>query len=332
MSVYVYFDSGTTNARAYLVQNGEVQATLTRQIGTVDNVLSGDGMTLTRGLKKLYDQILGENRLSDREVEGIYMSGMATSKNGVHEVGFLPIPMDIATYSKQIHMWQTPIFERPVGYFTGLVCLPDGVQGNINNVEQFHNVRGEEIELLGIMEMHPECFLEKNTAVIMPGSHTHILYADNKEIVEITSCMGGELYGAMAKNTILSASVSERPEIICGKGLKKGYNMVDKFGMNRALYITRTLDLFTDEDIVMRNSYLEGVVNADIVKALKCSQRAETLDGIVVAGNPVYYRIFKELIRYADIGVPVTHITQKKEASFALSGFLSIMAKDGRHI
>ncbi len=321
---YVYIDSGTTNSRLYLVEDGKVVSVKVKEVGTVDNVTGSDSRKLEKCLKEAYDEMTGEEGLTDRDIDGIFMSGMATSKNGICEVDFLPVPLSIRQYADGIHMYETPCFGREVGFLTGIVDCPKE-KGNLDNVEDFHNVRGEEIELFGIMEEREDLFRGKRTAVIMPGSHTHILYAEDCRITGITSCMGGEMYKAMAGDTILKASVSLRPQQLCTEAIAKGYRMTVEKGVNRALYITRTLDLFTRESRIVRDSYLEGVVNAGIVTALKERPDAGELDVAVIAGDRVYHEIFGTLIKSAGLTVPVAGIEAEQERSFALNGFLHVM-------
>lgn len=320
---YVYIDSGTTNSRLYLAEDKEVVSVRMLGVGTVDNV-APDSRKLESCLWEAYGEMLREQGLADREIDGIYMSGMATSKNGICEVDFLPVPIDIKRYADEIHMHKTECFGREVGFLTGIVDRP-GVEGKLDNVELFHNVRGEEIELFGIMEEWEELFCQKKAAVIMPGSHTHILYAEDRKITGITSCMGGEMYKAMAEDTILKASVDLRPQQLCREAVAKGYRMTVEKGINRALYITRTLDLFTGESRIVRNSYLEGVVNTGIITALKDRETAKDLDVVVIAGDRVYHEIFGCLAECAGLSVPVEGIEAKPGRSFALSGFLRVM-------
>lgn len=321
---YVYIDSGTTNSRLYLAEDGEVVSVKVMGVGTVDNVTGSDPQKLERSLKEAYDEMTGERGLTDQDIDGIYMSGMATSRNGICEVDFLPVPIDIRRYADKIHMHKVPCFGREAGFLTGIADCPEEA-GSLDNVEDFHNVRGEEIELFGIMEERADLFCQKKAAVIMPGSHTHILYTEDRTITGITSCMGGEMYKAMAGDTILKASVSLQPQELYPAAIAKGYRMVMEKGMNRALYITRTLDLFTGESRIVRDSYLEGVVNAGIVTALKKRPAAESPDVVVIAGGRVYHEIFGTLAECAGLDVPVAGMEAEPGRSFALSGFLQVI-------
>lgn len=326
MKYCVYYDSGTTNSRAYLIRDGRVADTSTQAVGTVNNVLSGDKETLVRELYRMYQALLSRNGLADEEIGGIYMSGMATSKNGVSEVEYVRLPVDLRRYQEAVTYRENEVFQRKIGYLTGLAGMPDEA-GCLKNAAEFNNVRGEEIELFGIMEQYGDQFENRRAAVIMPGSHTHVLFAENKTITGILSCMGGELFSAVSRHTILSASVSENPEnpdASMLEAMKEGYDAVMKYGFNRALYMVRTLDLFTDADQGQRDFFLEGVVSAGILTGIRNGRHFAALDQICVAGKQVYYDIFSVLLSHAGIAVPCVRIEPGQE-SFALRGFLELL-------
>lgn len=327
MKRYVYYDSGTTNSRLYLIEDGALAAKKTRQIGTLDNVKSGDSDTLLRGLSRMYQELLAERGLTDGEIDGIFMSGMATSVNGIFPVDYLPVPVDAASYRRRITWRKTPCFDREIGYLTGL-CDGPGEPGSLENVEAFHNVRGEEIEALGMIARFPAHFVDKSVAVVMPGSHTHVLYVENGVITGITSCMGGEFFAAMAEHTILGASVDARPERILPEAVKAGHRMGKKYGVNRALYMTRSLELFTKEPKEVRNSFLEGVVNGGVITALLQRQKERPLDGVLVAGKKLYYEIFSAVLEAEGSPLPCGMLEESEEISFALAGFLAMIKED----
>lgn len=326
MKTYVYYDSGTTNSRAYLVRNGVVIDTLSEKTGTVDNVLSGDKRTLEKALFHMYHQLLDANHITDAEIDMIYMSGMATSKNGIYEVDYARLPLGISDYKKTAAFQKSEIFGRTIGYFTGAVIMPDD-GGTVDNISLFNNVRGEEIELFGIMEREKDLFCGQKTAVIMPGSHTHVLFTDDRKITKILSCMGGELFAAVSQHTILNASVSENPEHGDEKmlyALCKGYEAVKQYGFNRAVYMVRTLDLFSGASQGERDFFYEGVINAGIMTGIQGCGEYPSLDRICIAGKQVYFDIFHTLMKHDHWNIPCSHLEARAE-SFALRGFLEIM-------
>ena len=332
MKTYIYYDSGTTNSRIYLVRDGRVLDWEKKNVGTVNNVLSGKRDTLALALLEMYRDLLTKNGLEERDIDEIFMSGMATSKNGVCETDYVCVPLDLADYCQSITFQENEIFGRRIGLLTGLIYRPEAPEDQDGGAH-FHNVRGEEIELFGIMEQYPQYFKGKRTATIMPGSHTHILFTDNRKITGILSCMGGELFAAVSRNTILSASVSENPEnpdAAMMEAMNRGCDVVQKYGFNRALYMVRTMDLFTGASQGERDFFLEGAVNAGIITGLLSSGHLEELDQICVAGKRVYYDIFSSLLKHQGVGLPCMPLEQGEE-SFALRGFLELIKeREGR--
>ncbi|MBQ6550790.1 MAG: 2-dehydro-3-deoxygalactonokinase [Lachnospiraceae bacterium] len=326
MKRFVYFDSGTTNSRAYLIEDGTLADEVRGSVGTITNVMNGSNDVLPQELFKLYEVLLHRNELTDADVHGIYMSGMATSKNGVKEIGYLRLPLSPESYAVSASYAEVPAFGREVGFLTGIVYRPDE-PGCLDNIELFHNARGEEIELFGIMEKKPELFSGKNCAVIMPGTHTHILFTKDRTITSMCSSIGGELFQAAREHTILKASVPVIPEGLDEEGkraLIKGYHAVQELGFNRALYMVRTFDLFSEENDNVRGCFMEGVVNADILQGIVNYRKEHALDQVIIAGQEIYAEIFGTMLSEAFPELPFFAVYPGGE-SFALSGFMNLV-------
>ena len=150
MKAYVYFDSGTTNTRGYLICNGIVKDSIKENIGTINNVLEDDPKVLESEVYKIYQKLLERNDMVDEQINDIYMSGMATSCNGIFETDYMNVPVSVKKYAQDITYHDNETFQRKIGYLTGLAVRPVP-EGELGNIEQFNNVRGEEIELFGII-------------------------------------------------------------------------------------------------------------------------------------------------------------------------------------
>ena len=326
MKRFVYFDSGTTNSRAYLISDGRLTDELKAAVGTITNVMHGSNDVLPEELFKLYQELLKKNGLTDADIHGIYMSGMATSKNGVKEIGYLALPLSPESYAVSAAYAEVPAFGREIGFLTGIVYRPEE-EGSLSNIELFHNARGEEIELFGIMEKEPELFAGKNCAVIMPGTHTHILFTEDQKITSMCSSIGGELFAAAREHTILKASVPVIPEGLDEEGKKallKGYHAVQDLGFNRALYMVRTFDLFSKENDNVRGCYMEGVINSDILTGIVNYRKNHPLDQVVIAGKEIYAEVFGTMLSEAFPELPWKAV-YPGEVSFALSGFMNLI-------
>ena len=53
--------------------------------------------------------------------------------------------------------------------------------------------------------------------------------------------------------------------------VRLGYRNLQKYGFNRAIYIDRSLLLFTDSTAEQRHSYLEGVLNGGVLQAVSAA-------------------------------------------------------------
>ena len=73
---YFYFDSGTTNTRACLLNGGTILNRGEIPVGSRDSALHQNRDVLISALKRLYDQLLSESGIADTQVADIYMSGM----------------------------------------------------------------------------------------------------------------------------------------------------------------------------------------------------------------------------------------------------------------
>ena len=87
--INVYFDSGTTNSRIFVLEGGRILYHDKAGTGCRDAALAGDPSILTRALRRLYQNALDTLHIKDEQVRGIYLSGMATSPSGLQEVEHL---------------------------------------------------------------------------------------------------------------------------------------------------------------------------------------------------------------------------------------------------
>ena len=62
----LYFDSGTSNTRAYLLDREfRICDSAKRAVGSKDSAIAGTNRVLIEGMKALYDQVLAANSLTD---------------------------------------------------------------------------------------------------------------------------------------------------------------------------------------------------------------------------------------------------------------------------
>ncbi len=319
----VYFDSGTTNTRVYFInEKGEIIYRNHKQVGSKDASVTGDKTLLPRELNKLYNDGLNLLEIKDKDVESIWMSGMITSPNGIVEVPHIGIPVDTKKLSQSVYKYfEKDFFMREINFIPGIKSVKDGTTITVENVDQINNMRGEETEICGIINQN---LLETGTSVlIMPGSHTQIAVVEDGKIVNIISTITGELFNALKTQTILSASLSGTPSAIDTDMVKTGYKNLEKYGFNRAIYIDRSLLLFTDADTNQRFSYLEGVLNGGVLQSIKAVLGQKKLTAYV-CGNENQYKIIKAISDEYYPDYTVQKLENSMDNPFSVMGFKAI--------
>lgn len=233
--INVYFDSGTTNSRIFVLEGGHVLYHEKAGTGCRDAALAGDSSILTRALWRLYQNALDTLHIKDEQVQGIYLSGMATSPSGLQEVEHLSLPAGLRELRENIVSYrENSFFHRELLLIPGLKTCARGVTVSPEEAFLVNNVRGEETEILGIL---CETGLT-DCVVLLPGTHTQAAVVENGRITDLLSTVTGELYGAILQDTIIGSSIEEGP--LSTEWVKKGVQALRRFGFNRALYITRS--------------------------------------------------------------------------------------------
>lgn len=319
----VYFDSGTTNTRIYLLKDWRILDRKSAQIGSRDSALRNDRSVLIRELKRLYDELLCRNRLTQEDVAFVYMSGMISCPSGMVEIEHLSTPVSRQALRQSIVAYYEPdFFGRTVHIVPGIKTIPQGENATLDSVEQVNNMRGEEVEIFGILHRCP-ALAQGSSIVLLPGSHTQAVFLTDGVIVDMSSNVTGELYNAIVCETILSSSLTGHWEGELDPALvRKGYENLHTYGFNRALYIVRSMLLFTDATLAQRRSYMEGVLNGGVMDAIVHTTGTSPAK-IAVAGPHSQYQIYQALGRmfpqFSFLEVPL-----RKELPFSVEGMCSL--------
>lgn len=333
----VYYDSGTTNTRAYLIKDGRIAGRLERQVGARNSALMQDNAVLVRELRDMFDALLEDAHIYNEEVAHIYLSGMISSPSGLVEVEHLPVPVDWKKLRNSIVCHEEErFFQRMLEIIPGIKTVPYDAQVVPETADRVNMMRGEEIEVFGVLRGNPA--LEQGRVVlILPGSHTQAVLLEDGCIKDISSNITGELFKAVVSETILGASIAGEEEweideeMVC-----LGANNAHIHGFNRALYILRILDLFTEATLNQRRSYLEGVLNTGVMDAV---MEAFGLKGMVnpagqgrcpvislaVAGDRIQQTIYHGLCRKVYPGFHMIAVCPDKDMPFSVSGLLRIL-------
>ena len=332
----VYYDSGTTNTRAYLIKDGMITARLERQIGARNSALMQDNSVLVRELRNMLDVLMEDSHIHNEDIAHIYLSGMISCPSGLVEIEHLPVPVDWKKLRDSIVCYEEErFFKRTLEIIPGIKTVPYNAQVIPETADRVNMMRGEEIEVFGVLRGNHD--LEQGTAVlILPGSHTQAVLLEDGCIKDISSNITGELFKAVVCETILGASITGEEEWEIDEGMVcLGAFNAHLHGFNRALYILRILGLFTEASLNQRRSYLEGVLNTGVMDAVteafgfKEIRNHRGQDGrpvirLAVAGDRIQQKIYHGLCLKEYPGFNMIPVSPVRDMPFSVSGLLRI--------
>jgi len=182
----------------------------------------------------------------------ILLCGMIGSREGWMEAPYLPCPVGIDDLAGSV-------MEVP---FAGAdVRLVPGVAGtDFDGVPEV--MRGEETEAMGILDACGGAGL-----VCFPGTHSKWIHLSDGKIVNFVTCMTGELYGALSRNTILERTMTKGravDEAAFRRGIARS---AESGGLLHHLFGVRTLTLMEQLSEDDSASYLSGLLIGHEVRA-----------------------------------------------------------------
>lgn len=328
---YVYMDSGTSNTRLYLVKDLELVDTYKANLGSKDSSIARDNNVLIKGLKELYDIFLKRNSLSDKDIECIYASGMVTCPHGIYEVPHMVAPVDLNKICQEKYIYnEQKYFKRPIYLIRGIKTLEEGREVDMDSIRNVNNMRGEEIEIFGILSQQRDALNPQGAvAIFMPGSHTHICYVKNDTIYDCLSTFTGELSFALSTATVLGGELNDFGEEPAGAMILKGYEALLDNGVCRALYMVHASKIFNAADDKSRRYYLEGIISGSVIDTFlkKVQDEWKDVKQIIIAGDKNYLQSYKIILDSILKDITTVLVKPEKEA-FSYKGFIEILKRE----
>jgi 2-dehydro-3-deoxygalactonokinase len=182
----------------------------------------------------------------------ILLCGMIGSRQGWVEAEYLPCPVGIAELADAV---------VPIPFSGATVRLVPGVIGpDAAGVPEL--MRGEETAAMGMLDA---CV--GGDLVCFPGTHSKWIQLSDRKIVSFTTCMTGELYGALRKCTILERTMTSSPAVDKTAFHDGVTRSADPGGLLHHLFGVRTLTLMGQLREEVSASYLSGLLIGHEVRA-----------------------------------------------------------------
>ena len=190
MSSWVALDWGTTNFRAYLMDNDDIVDQISTQEGMKFVNQKDFEKTLIRNISAWYQKF---------NFKVIIASGMVGAKQGWVEVPYMECPCDLSNLN-----------------FKTLNILGDvkiHILSGISQSEPADVMRGEETQISGFLLND----INFKGSICLPGTHSKWVNVDSYKIKNFSTFLTGELYEIVKNYSILKHSVNTNdldPEII----------------------------------------------------------------------------------------------------------------------
>lgn len=295
MKYVITIDCGTTNTRVALWKGNDMSAAAKSEAGVRDTARTGSTEFLAKAVAGCLQDVVKQAGIAPADVAAVLASGMITSNIGLKEISHLVAPAgkkELAAGMAEVFLpdvWPSPMwFIAGVRPNAGKV-VPDDVPGT-------DMMRGEETEVIALLEeLKPAmpCWLA------LPGSHSKYIPVDAEgRILGSLSTLTGEMFQALATQTILASSVDMAERETDMEWLFRGFNAAKSFGLGRALYCTRLSQLWTESTVAQRTSHLLGAILESDVRLLRSSPLTGKDMPLLVAGRGELKKALAGLLRH----------------------------------
>ncbi|HYG06701.1 MAG TPA: 2-dehydro-3-deoxygalactonokinase [Stenotrophomonas sp.] len=230
-------DWGTSSLRAYRL---DVAGQVLAQRRDARGILACDGR---------FAEVLAE-LVGDWEGD-IVLCGMIGSRNGWHELPYLPCPADAAALAAgmQAHVDAQHLPGRTLWFVPGLDCNADAGVPDV--------MRGEETQLVGLAGV----LGSGRHLVCLPGTHSKWAWLDAGRIGEFATVMTGELYAVLRQHSLLGRLMSDDGHAFDANAFAQGIERSGEAGgLTHQLFGARTLALFDRLPGEAIGSYLSGLL------------------------------------------------------------------------
>lgn len=234
---WIAVDWGTTNFRAFLLNDRQVIASVSKPCGLLAIVKGEFAATLHQHL---------EHWLKEYGALPVVMAGMVGSQQGWQEAPYVPAPANAQKLREHAlpiaTPWGSQAWIIPGACASSAFGLPDVM-------------RGEEVQLLGLYALHPA----RQHNAILPGTHSKHAQLSDGEITHFSTLMTGELFSLLSQHSLLGRALPEQQDDSTAfvKGVLTAQANVP---FSHLIFSARTRRLNNELEPSSIHSYLSGLL------------------------------------------------------------------------
>ena len=278
----IALDWGTTSLRAYrLGEHGRVleQRSLSAGIMQLPSTpRSIGGQQISNGFELAFDEACGD-WLDAEPTLPVIACGMVGSAQGWREAVYQQTPASVAALSSAL------VTVRSVRGVDVHI-----IPGILQRSELPNVMRGEETQVLGILDSLPASEAAKPLLIGLPGSHSKWVRAGDGRIEHFDTFMTGEVYAALSAHTILGRTM-QRSEVFDEGAFDRGVAVAlsphGAAGPLSTIFSCRTLGLTGELPGSAQPDYLSGLLIGHELAALRTLLQAsgEPLPAVILIGS-----------------------------------------------
>ncbi len=302
--MFAVIDCGTTMTRIYIV-NGEkkIVATGRKKVGVRDTSITGSRDALRNGVTELFFDILKEYQIPDEQVEFAIASGMITSEIGLMEIPHLVAPIGLQELAQGIKKVEDPEvlpIGRPIYFIRGIrnhYPLP----ANAKDLLQIDFLRGEEVQVVGIMDSRP---FPKPGVIVALSSHTKQMYINEQGQVEaIATTISGQLYEALKNSTNIGKSIipvegEEAGGYTFEELVSIATDCVRRGGLARTMLMPRFMQVLMKTNDKERTLFIDAAIAADDLNSFRdMREQGYVSDYFLLYGHKIRCELYTYMIK-----------------------------------
>ena len=240
---FVLGDWGTSRLRLSLIVGGEVAAT---------RVGPGIAEASAAPLQVLIDCVAAW-RQSHGALD-IYLTGMVGSRNGIHEVPYVPLPADRVTWSRAC--WSTSLEDGMLTIAGGLCSGPGARASDV--------MRGEETQIFGAQRLSPRLASGRHI-LVLPGTHSKWVELEDGKVLRFRTALTGETYALLCTHSsLLRAAATADQDDDRQRGVEAGMQRAAELteGLLVAMFEARVQQLLAGRSRAWAAGFLSGLLIA----------------------------------------------------------------------
>jgi 2-dehydro-3-deoxygalactonokinase len=192
----------------------------------------------------------------------LFISGMASASIGLKELPYAALPVDLD--GRGIYRERLPGLSFNAEASCSQAELPMYLISGLTTGSDV--LRGEEMEILGVMNAPEYTDYQQRAILVLPGTHAKHVQIRDSHIVSFSTYLTGELFSVLTRHSVLSHSVQvdeeddNMPPAEFDRVFREGVEDACRLPILHALFRVRARHLLEHSPPSLNRRYLSGLL------------------------------------------------------------------------